>query len=189
MGNTWVVDMSHWDYPDDEAHRFPARTLKFWGYFGSIVEATVGKSPFRLSTGIRCRRRPGKIPCRGVIESELNPGGNELHWWCSVCGDSGRISNWAGTRWDTAKTDRAMPEISFARLIERTMPEKAILQSDDKQTGYENIQGTIECDEESEGELPKIVTGDKEFKWAELGRELMTYEGFRITIKIIDSDP
>jgi hypothetical protein len=82
-----------------------------------------------------------------------------------------------------------MPEISFARLIERTMPEKAILQSDDKQTGYENIQGTIECDEESEGELPKIVTGDKEFKWAELGRELMTYEGFRITIKIIDSDP
>jgi hypothetical protein len=31
MGNTWVVDMSHWDYPDDEANRFPARTLKFWG--------------------------------------------------------------------------------------------------------------------------------------------------------------
>ena len=144
MGNTWVVDMSHWDYPDDEAHRFPARTLKFWGYFGSIVEATVGKPTFRLSTGIRCRRRPGRIPCRGVIESELNPEGNELRWWCSVCGDNGRISNWAGTRWDPAKTNRAMAGISFAKLLERTLPEKAIPQSNDKKTGYENIQGIIE---------------------------------------------
>jgi len=188
MGNTWVVDMSHWDYPDDEANRFPARTLKFWGHFGSIVEATVGKSPFRPSTGIRCRRRPGKIPCLGVIESELNPEGNELHWWCSVCGDNGRISNWAGTRWDPAKARQSVPEISFAKLVERTMPAESTPQSHDKQTTYENIRGVISWDEENDEGLPRITMGDKELGWLELGTELMTFEGFRITIKIEDSE-
>jgi hypothetical protein len=45
------------------------------------------------------------------------------------------------------------------------------------------IDGTIEWDEEQEGDLPKIVTAQKTYTWEELGRELMTYEGFRISIK------
>ena len=188
MGNTWVVDMSHWNYPDDEAYKFPAKTLKFWGYFGSIVETTVGKPPFRLSTGIGCRRRPGRVRCSGVIESELNPDGNELHWRCPVCGDNGRISNWAGTRWDPAKASQSMPGISFVKLLERTMPAESTPQSHDKQTAYENIQGIISWDEENDEGLPRITMGDKELGWLELGTELMTFEGFRITIKIEDSE-
>ena len=49
---------------------------------------------------------------------------------------------------------------------------------------YENIQGTIEWDDTFDGELPEIVTKDKVYNWIELGKELMTYEGFRISIII-----
>ncbi len=49
---------------------------------------------------------------------------------------------------------------------------------------YENIQGTIEWDDTFDGELPEIVTKGKVYNWIELGKELMTYEGFRISIII-----
>jgi hypothetical protein len=48
----------------------------------------------------------------------------------------------------------------------------------------EIVEGTIEWDEETDGELPKVVTPKRTYTWEELGKELMTYEGFRISIKI-----
>ena len=179
MGDTWIVDMSHFDYPEEEAYRFPRQALKLWAFFGSIVEGTVDRPPLRHSAGIRCRRRPKRVPCSGVIESELHPEGNELRWWCPVCGDNGLISNWEGTRWDPAKKYQWMPEIRYAKLLERELP-----QSSPRQPSYEHIEGTIEWDEENQGELPKIVTDEKRWSWLDLGRELMTYEGFRIKIEI-----
>ena len=177
MGNTWVVDMSHWDYRDDEAHKYPAKTLKFWGYFGSIVAATVAKSPSQLSIGIPCRRRPRRMPCDGVIESEIIPPGDMLRWWCPVCADNGQISNWEGTRWAPSAS---LTLISVPRSGELFGREHA---PSLRMLTPEAIVGTIEWDEEKEGEFPKIVTAQRTFTWEELGRELMTYEGFRITIK------
>ena len=43
---------------------------------------------------------------------------------------------------------------------------------------YENIQGTIEWDEASDRNLPRIVTKGKVYSWSDLGKKLMTYEGF-----------
>jgi hypothetical protein len=178
MGNTWVVDMSHFDYRDEEEHKFPAKTLKLWEYFGSIIAATLSKSPPGLSTGIPCRRRPGRAPCSGLIESELHPEGNKLRWWCPICADNGMISNWEGTRWAPSQ-----------RPFVISIPKSGELFSSGETEGLqiltpERIEGTIEWDEEKDGELPKIVTNARAYTWEDLGRELMTYEGFRVRIDI-----
>jgi hypothetical protein len=81
-----------------------------------------------------------------------------------------------------------MPGMSYAKLLERTMPPESTPQSRDKQTGCENIQGMISWDEENDEGLPRITMGDKKLSWLELGTELMTFEGFQITIKIEDSE-
>jgi hypothetical protein len=179
MGDTWVIDMSHFDYPEEDAYKFSKAALKLWAYFGSIVEGTVDRPPLRRTAGIRCRRRPKRVPCTGVIESELHPNGNELRWWCPVCGDNGLISNWEGTRWDPARKYRSIPGINFTKLFERDTSEDSV-----EKEIYEQIQGTIEWDEVNHGMLPMIVTDERQWSWLELGRELMTYEGFRIKIEI-----
>ena len=118
MGDTWITDMSHFDYPEEDVYKFSKAALKLWAYFGSIVEGTVDRPPFRRTAGIRCRRRPKRAPCSGEMET------------------------------------------------------------------YEQIHGRIEWDEANQGMLPMIVTDEKQWSWLELGRELMTYEGFKIKIEI-----
>ena len=68
MGNTWVIDMSDFDYSEEDAYKLLRSALKLWAYFGSIVEGTVNRSPHRHTAGIRCRRRPKRVPCTGVME-------------------------------------------------------------------------------------------------------------------------
>ena len=114
-----------------------------------------------------------------MIESELHPNGNQLRWWCPICGDNGLISNWEGTRWDPARKYRSIPGIDFTKLFDRDT-----LLSSRETEGYEQIRGTIEGDEANQGTLPLIVTDDGQWGWLELGRELMTYEGFKIKIEI-----
>jgi len=49
----------------------------------------------------------------------------------------------------------------------------------------ETIHGTITWDKASEDGLPKIVTAEgKEYRWAELGKELMIREGWRVKIEL-----
>jgi hypothetical protein len=177
MVKTWIIDMSHFDYRDEEAHTFPKRVLKHWSYFGDIVQATVERSPL-ASTGLPCRRRPGRHPCDGIIQSELASDGNALRWWCPECGENGQISNWKGTRWDPSRRPLMA---SFPRSGELFGPTPSQAAQTD---AIQEIEGTVEWDEQNDGQLPRIVTGTKSYTWNELGQELMTYEGFRITIKI-----
>jgi hypothetical protein len=178
MGDTWITDMSHFDYRDEEVDSIPKSALKLWQYFGEIVAATVRKQPSLPSTGIPCRRRPGRMSCTGVIESELIPPGNELRWWCPVCADNGQITNWEGTRWAPSGSPMLV-----------SIPRSGALFDAEHGSGLrilspEIVEGTIEWDEETDGELPKIVTPKRTYTWEELGKELMTYEGFRISIKM-----
>ncbi len=99
MPDTWITKMIHFDYKDDED--IPARVKKIAGYFGSIVTQSLkNPSGIESNTGIQCRRRPGRIPCTGVIRSTLFEDVLEIKWYCLVCGDEGRITEWEGTRWD-----------------------------------------------------------------------------------------
>jgi hypothetical protein len=174
MADTWVIDMSHYDFPEEKASEIPRAAIRLAEYFASIVEATVYyASMVGGPIGVRCRRRPGRKSCPGVIHSELHPNRNELYWLCPVCGDNGRISNWKGTRWDPSRG-----KIESRQFYE----EKPVGKESDEE--LENIEGTIKWDESLKVSLPKIITAKREYSWFELGRELMTYEGFQISIKI-----
>ena len=48
------------------------------------------------------------------------------------------------------------------------------------------VRGRIDWDDESHGELPMLVIDGKEVSWEELGRMLMTYEGFQFRLEIFD---
>jgi hypothetical protein len=180
MGDTWTKNMSQYDYKDEEAPDLPKAARKFAEYFASIIEGTVHRvSIGEPYSGVRCRRRPQKRACGGVIRSELSPEGTELHWWCPVCGDNGRISSWVGTRWDPEKRREESLRYQSGKLFEMG-PVVNDLDTVDEM----HIWGRIEWDEESEGELPRIATEQNKYSWLELGKELMTYEGFGISIKI-----
>jgi len=112
--------------------------------------------------------------------SELHPDGNELSWYCPICGDNGTISNWKSTRWDPTPKAREGSSFPYLTLV-RTETPQAVQPAFSK-----HIQGTIEHDETGDPEegLPRIVTDSKVYTWKELGEELMTLEGFKISIKI-----
>lgn len=171
MGDTWVVDITDFDYKNDEEHEMPARAKKMADYFGSIVLQTSDKNiGEEINTGIQCRRRPGRKLCEGKIRSVLQDS-NRLSWWCPLCKDESVISNWRGTRWDS-EMNFFSSSLNDIQLSDETVNE------------YEDIKGIIEWDDRSNGQFPKIKSGNKEYRWIDLGRELMSYEGFTIQIKI-----
>ena len=173
MGDTWVIDLRHYDWSEGNADEIPREAIRLAEYFASIVESALRNSPFGAGlTGVQCRRRPGRKRCTGRIEAELTPREDELHWWCPECGDNGRISNWEGTRWDPNPRGSIGPE-------RRPGPERQNVDG----LG-ERIQGTIEWDETSPSTTPLIVSETGIYTWDELGRKLMTYEGYGITITV-----
>ena len=187
MAATYITRMSHYDYSDEEARGLPREATRLAEYFGSILRETLRRLPgMPSSTGLRCRRRPGHIPCPGHIQSELSTDGTELHWWCPQCGDNGYISDWEHTRWDPENTV-AMPEGPSATITEMHDALDSPTESNVPPT-YRIIDGRIDYDRGTDGELPRITASTREYTWQELGRELMTYEGFRVRITIHDSE-
>lgn len=49
---------------------------------------------------LRCRRRPGRRPCRSHLRVHVQEVPPVLLWECPGCGDEGRIINWRRSRWD-----------------------------------------------------------------------------------------
>ena len=201
MGDTWITDMSDFDYKEEEAHRVHRQAKKLAEYFASIILRTMERLPMDgRNTGIRCRRRPGRRPCMGAIESEMQPQGNELRWWCPVCGDNGRISNWVGTRWEPKKEKNNL--LIFSKLREmqarrdKTDTEEtewAAIEGDGASDGQlpesvtEVLTGKIMWDEEKsefDRSLPRIITTNREYAWEELGEKLLEYEGWKIRIEV-----
>jgi hypothetical protein len=120
MGDTWIVKMSHYDYKEEEARNVPKAARRLAEYFASIIEGTVHRTSIdEPYSGVHCRRRPRKRACDGLIRSESSPEGTELYWWCPVCGDNGRISNWVGTRRDPAKRRKESLRYQSGKLFEK----------------------------------------------------------------------
>lgn len=101
VGDTWITDLTH--FLDEEGRiaptKGPARRLA--EFFASIV--AMGSHPEPIAPPeyrVRCRRRPGRKPCAGLIEVDLDPVTEDVEWWCPICGDNGYIQNWKGTMWD-----------------------------------------------------------------------------------------
>ncbi len=49
---------------------------------------------------IRCRRRPGRKPCRTELEIWLDLDSDDILWRCPTCDDKSVIRNWRHTFWD-----------------------------------------------------------------------------------------
>ena len=99
MANTWVIDLRHFLTPEGAIAEMPPRARLLAEYFASIVlDATTN---FDGPPAVRCRRRPGRRRCQGLVSSY--PTGNEhdsIHWHCPICHDNGIITGWHGTLWD-----------------------------------------------------------------------------------------
>jgi hypothetical protein len=100
MADTWVINMTH--YLDDEGRvcEMPGPARALLDYMGSIVVLATTEWDVNSGAVIRCRRKPKRRPCVGVIEYLIDPTDNAIVWSCSECGDNGIISSWEGTIWD-----------------------------------------------------------------------------------------
>jgi hypothetical protein len=81
----------------------------------------------------------------------------------------------------------------FQRLYERLRKElgrKHLVQTHlGTQIGEDGVvRGRIISDEDGAGEIPLLVVDGRPVTWDELGRMLMTYEGWRFKLEILDRD-
>jgi hypothetical protein len=99
VANTWVIDLRHFLTPEGAIAEMPPRARLLAEYFASIVlDATTN---FDDPPAVRCRRRPNRKQCQGLINSY--PTADEydrIVWHCPVCHDNGSITGWRNTLWD-----------------------------------------------------------------------------------------
>ena len=99
MVNTWIVDLRHYLTPAGALLGEPKLARKLAEYFAQIVAQG---SNYDEPITLRCRRRPRRRPCTGVLEICPDPDQDGMAWFCPVCGDNGIIRGWEGTFWDNS---------------------------------------------------------------------------------------
>lgn len=92
----YVTDPWHFldetgNLPDD----LPGPARKLILFLAQIIEEIsllpAGKI---FITSLKCRRRPGRKPCPGQIDSWKNDENDSIKWECNHCGTGGEIHNW-----------------------------------------------------------------------------------------------
>jgi hypothetical protein len=98
MRGARISDMTHFL---DDSGRIPIGLPPIAKFLGAIVEASSAEESAQpCALPIRCRRRPGRRSCTGVIWAALDHATQSIDWRCSVCEDHGSISRWQSTPWD-----------------------------------------------------------------------------------------
>lgn len=107
MGDTWVTDLIHFLNEDGSIAPTEGPARRLAEHLVAIV-AMISRPELipPAEYRVRCRRRPGRKPCTGLIQADLDPKTEDIDWWCPVCGDKGCISNWKGTMWDLTNADQ-----------------------------------------------------------------------------------
>jgi hypothetical protein len=105
MGDTWIVDMTHYLMADGMLAEGPWAGIA--RHFGAIASAaSLQKTGIWVDTALRCRRRPGRRPCPGHIRLFRTDIPSRIEWHCTSCDDDGWISNWEGTIWDLSPSGK-----------------------------------------------------------------------------------
>jgi hypothetical protein len=94
-----VVDLRHFLAPSGAIAQMPAPARRLAEYFAAIVlDATANLDGL---PSVRCRRRPARKPCSGMLEAFPDPEEHRaIVWYCPECGDHGVIRGWEGSLWD-----------------------------------------------------------------------------------------
>ena len=96
----WVINIQHWlDETKTEAG-VPQLRLKVKKIAEIITYATSLESGIPTDSIPKCWRRPGRKPCKGILDIHLDTTTNQIHWYCDNCHDEGVISGWQGLIWD-----------------------------------------------------------------------------------------
>ena len=96
MGNCWSVHLPQFLEPTGTLAPMVGRGLRLAQYWTQIVAQA---SNYEEPTSLRCRRRPGRKPCAGLLTIFFDVDNFDV---CSSvrCDDNGRTSGWEGTFWD-----------------------------------------------------------------------------------------
>ena len=96
-----VINIEHFLDDEGDLIQEPKSANRLARYIVSIVEAsTKNLDDSIMITGIKCRRRPKRKSCKGILLSRLNPDTECIEWTCTKCGDCGTIYSWKYTEWD-----------------------------------------------------------------------------------------
>jgi len=108
MADTWIVDLRHYMTPAGTIADLPPRARILARYCTQIVAQG---SNFDEPITLRCRRKPRRRLCEGILEISLDQDLDRIVWRCPVCEDNGAISGWQGTFWDNSD----IPDTAAAR--------------------------------------------------------------------------
>lgn len=120
MKYCWKTDIRH--YLDDQGDIHPSvsrSSMIIAGYFGRIIGAATRQATFGpFCSGVKCRRRPHRMPCSGRIEIIYvdHLGDGSIFWRCPVCGDKGRIFGWIGSCWDEMQTGNNLSDLKNSTI-------------------------------------------------------------------------
>jgi hypothetical protein len=94
----YISNMTHFlDEQGNIPKQMPKEGREMANFLGLIVDTTTKNEPTTLTrTEIRCFKKG----CHGMIKSALSPDKKEIHWFCPVCENEGKISEWQGTKWN-----------------------------------------------------------------------------------------
>lgn len=106
----WVTDLRHFlDERGQIAAALTGAGRSIAEHVARIVVMTSGAARGEaVETGVRCRRRPGRVPCTGTIRASLDGKSDDVCWNCPECADRGVVSGWRGTLWDRSETRPAL---------------------------------------------------------------------------------
>lgn len=107
MAGTLFTKVPHFlDEKSELPSDLPGPARKLAAFICSIVKSVTSHSCEALvRTGVCCRRRPKRKPCKGEILAFLNDETKAIQWNCLVCGDNGFIYDWEETKWDMRFSD------------------------------------------------------------------------------------
>lgn len=102
MSDTWITDIRHLlDEHGNFPHDLPGPALNLGLHLARIIDYATSNDldkNYRKSN-IKCRRKPKRKPCVGMIEAFIQDDG-VIRWACPICHDNGYINGWQNTKWD-----------------------------------------------------------------------------------------
>src|SRR5713101_6915389 len=99
MGNYWSVCLRDYLEPNGALAALSPHGLRLAKYWTDIVAQA---SNYDAPTTLRCRRRPGRRPCGGLLTFFFDVDKFDVLWFCPNYDDKGRISGWEGAFWDSS---------------------------------------------------------------------------------------